>query len=152
MIVRQTSWSSSQVTDIRSDKRDDKVSNMLADPILATFFVKTLPGYFKDKDYGKGVKELLYKEICFDDDFKIFAPPLDQYYYYSKKLKAIAIVVDLDYHHIKNLQLKGLCNYIASCYINVTKECSRFEIKDFDLNAYKTDFSNLLKNEGLISE
>ena len=151
MIVRQTDWSSSQVTDIRNDKRDDKVSNLLADPFLATFFVKTLPEYFTNKDYGKGVKEILYKQICFDDNFKSFAPPLDQYYYYSKRLKAIAVVVDLDYYHIKSIDVNELYNHISTTYIEKTKEFVKFNIKDFDLNSYLTDFSNLLKSEGLIS-
>ncbi|MBL7727285.1 MAG: hypothetical protein JNM68_06355 [Dinghuibacter sp.] len=142
MIIRQTSWSSSSVIDFKTHEKDERVTRKINDDRIVNLFLQTIPSYFKTKEYGKGVKELLYKQICYTEDHKIFEPEKDKYYYYDKRQKAIVVVVDLDYDRVLQLNDNDLLEYLGDCYLDATEGIRNLNIKDFDLENYIADFFN----------
>lgn len=126
---------------------DKRVSNKFLDTDITNMFLKKMPTFFEKKEYGKGIKEIMYNEICLSEEFKIFGPKKDDYYWYGKRKKTAVIVVDLAYDLIlEMIDILELKKYLRKSYIEATDNLLGLNIPDFDFTSYAEDISLFFKD------
>ena len=108
-------------------------------------FVTHMTDFFKDRDYGKGVNEIFYREYCLRDGYN------DKVLHYGPRRKIIDCAIVEDYLSVLSMNTEDYGKYLARLYIERSQQFSELLIKNFNLSQYLNDLATFFRNHSLIS-
>jgi len=107
-------------------------------------FITKLLAYFKDKDYGIGVKEIFYREFFLQDGYN------GKVLHYGRIRKIIDCAVFDDFEKLLQMSDDDFAKNLARLYMERTREFKTLPIKNFDFEAYTLDLEEFFRINGLI--
>jgi hypothetical protein len=129
------------ITGVHSDEGDIIKQKVIA---VAPIFVTAISEYFKNKSYGDGEIEILYREFCLRDGYD------GRLIYYSKKRKLIDCAIVANFESCLKMSVEEYGKYCAQLYLERSKQFEDLKILQFDNALYVKDLTVFFKEHNLI--
>ncbi len=125
-------------------EHDTRVSSKYVDDKIYPLFHDQISKFFENKDFGEGVKEIMYFQRCLAKEHH---HPITAIYTYSKTIKKIQCVVELHYESALEMEIPEFRNYVVERYLSETAKFSGYKIKDFDHEGYLKELELFFNNQ-----
>ncbi len=101
--------------------------------VYITKYMSGMIYHFQDRNFGEGVKEIVYHPMSGDSVFWVsFGVGTS----YSKKSKSIGVLFAIDYETVQLLEGEALLSFVSDRMIEETNKFVDKKIKDFDFAGY----------------
>ena len=100
-----------------------------------SIFRNDLTFFFSERDYGKSVNEIFYREFCLNREYD------DAVLHYGPRRKIIDCAIVEEYSSVLVMNNEEYGKYLAKLYIERSQQFSELRVKDFDLQRYLEDLT-----------
>lgn len=101
--------------------------------VYVTKYMSGMIFHFQNKNFGDGVKEIVYGPLSGDSIFWVSNGTGTTY---GRKSKSIGSLFAMDYQTIQSLEGEALLKFVSRQVIEETKKFVEKKIEDFDLEGY----------------
>ncbi|MEO5583679.1 MAG: hypothetical protein ABIR66_13395 [Saprospiraceae bacterium] len=128
--------------DIFSPPEEDPIR--LKKVFYGKIFVTELMSYFKNRNYGVNVQEILYREFCLPEGYE------GKLVHYEPRGKSIDCAIVEDYIRVLKMNNTEYGKYLAELYLDRTNQFSELKIEGFDIGKYVEDLKEFFKENMLL--
>ena len=99
-----------------------------------SIFLEELPSFFRSKEYGGSVKEIIYTEFFVHDD-----QPDSNKVSYDQEKNMLVCIIQPEFKKVRNSNPNRFGKLLAKTYMESSKQFSILKLQDFEFKKYIAD-------------